>query len=199
MDKLCLFDQWTVTSVVDFTHLLTCDLIANTLDVRKLLKVGQKILRKFESRMDNISTQIGALETLNIYSNLVLTLRAWIQSFPESECKFVCEDTFLCDGYATRLQDIDKLLTKANVNARRFYKKLHFSFYGESICLSYCWHFESLDHHMVKFTTVLFIILNMVTAAKKMQSYAADLVEEVGPYTDFSPVFFMSIAILLSS
>jgi len=198
LDKLCLFDQWTVTSVVDFTHLLTCDLIANTLDVRKLLKVGQKISRNFESRMDNISTQVGALETLNIYSNLVLTLRAWIQSFPESECKSVCEDTFLRHGYATRLQDIDKLLTKANINARHFYKKLHFLFYDESICLYSCCHFESLDHHMVKFTTVLFIILNMVTAAKQMQSYAADLLEEVGPYTDFSPVFFMSIAILLS-
>ena len=197
LKKVYIFELWTVKSVVELTHAITSDLMLKTFGRSELLKVGQQTLVMFESRMNKISTQIGALETLNIYRDLVVTLRAWIQL--ESDCKSVCEETFLKQGYETRLQTIDNLLSKANKSARDFYRELHFSFYGESICLSYCWHFESLDHHMVKFTTVLFIILNMVTAAKKMQSYAADLVEEVGPYTDFSPVFFMSIAILLSS
>ena len=123
LEKVHYFELWTVTSVVDLTHAITCDLMQETFSRSELLKVGQQTLVMFERNMGSISTQIGALKTLNAYSNLVLLLRAWIQSFPESECKSVCEETFLHHGYATRLQNIDKLLTKAKIHARHFYKK----------------------------------------------------------------------------
>ena len=75
MEKVYIFEIWTVTSVVDFTHALTCDLMLKTFTCEKLLKVGQNVLIMFERRMDNISTQIGAIETLNTYHDLVLELR----------------------------------------------------------------------------------------------------------------------------
>ena len=75
MEKVYIFEIWTVTSVVDFTRALTCDLMLKTFTCEKLLKVGQNVLIMFERRMDNISTQIGAIETLNTYRDLVLELR----------------------------------------------------------------------------------------------------------------------------
>ena len=166
LEKIYLLDQWTVTSVVNFTHALRSDLMSKKFNMEKLLKVGQKILRTFESRMDEISAQIGANETLNTYSDLVLTLRKWIQSFPKSECKSVCEDTFLQQGYEARLQTIDRQLTMANKRPRDFYRKLYLSFYDKSICLPYCLHFESLDDNMVKINIILIIILSVVRAIK---------------------------------
>ena len=202
LEKVHYFDQWTVTSVVDLTHALTSDLMLETFTMRKLLKVGQKILITLERRMDEISAQIGAVETLNTYRDLVVALRMWIQSFPESDCKSVCEETFLQQDYETRLQTIDRQLAKANVTARDFYRKLHLSFYGESICLSYCLHFESLDHYMVKITILLLMILNVVRAIKNREFSVLQLLEEefwlcFGLYTDFSPVISVYIAMLV--
>ena len=166
------------------------------------VQVGRKILTTFESRLNEISAEIGALETLNTYGNLILALRTWIQSFPESECKSVCEETFLQQGYETRLQTIDKQLPKVNVTARDFYRKLHLSFYGESICLPYCLHFESLDNDMVKFNILLVMILIVVRVIKDQHYSARNLIEEgicllFCLYTEFSPVLSVYIAMLV--
>ena len=202
LEKVRYFDQWTVTSVVDLTHAITSDLMLETFTMRKLLKVGQKILIILESRMDEISAQIGAVETLNTYRDLVVALRMWIQSFPESDCKSVCEETFLQPGYENRLQTIDRQLAKANVTARDFYRELHLSFYDESICLPYCLHFESLDHYLVKITILLLMILNVVRAIKNREFSVIHLLEEelwlcFCLYTNFSPVISVYIAMLV--
>ena len=170
--------------------------------MEKLLKVGQKILRTFESRMDEISAQIGANETLNTYRDLVLTLREWIQSFPKSECKSVCEDTFLQQGCETRLQTIDRQLTMANKRPRDFYRKLHLSIYGKSICLPYCLYFERLDDYVVMINIILIIIFSVVRAIKDKHFSVKEKIELLCLFiclfvADYSPVISVYIAMLV--
>ena len=201
LEKVYYFELWTVTSVVELTHAIRCDLMLETFSRSELLKVGQEIFAMFESKMDSISTQIGALKTLNTYRELVVVLRKWIQYFTESDCKSVCEETFLRHGYETRLQTIDNQLSKANISARDFYRELHFSFYSESLCLSYCLHFEGLDHYMVMISICVVLILNKVKQITKRQysftHLLADFLLCFGLYADFSPVISVYIAMLV--
>ena len=199
LEKVYYFELWTVTSVVELTHALTCDLMLETFSRSELLKVGQESFAMFESKMESISMQIGALKTLNTYRDLIVALRVWIQL--ESDCKSVCEETFLQQGYETRLQTIDNQLSKANKSARDFYRETHFSFYGESICLSYCLHFEGLDRYMVKISIYIVLVSNMVKLIAKRQFCVTHFMENFllsfGLYADFSPVISVYIAMLV--
>ena len=204
LEKVCIFELWTVTSVVDFSRALTCDLMLKTFTVEMLLKVGQNVLIMFERKMDNISTQIGAIETLNTYRNLVLALRMWIQSFPESNCESSCEETFLQQGYTTRLQTIYRQLTKADVHARDFHREVLFPFNSRSICLSYCLHFESFDHHMVMLCTLALVMLTVarainerLTLLKLLDFSALEYLLCIGLYLDTSPVIPVYMAMLV--
>jgi len=79
LQKVYLFNPWTVTPLVHLTRALTSDLILEIFTITELLKVGQRTLILFEGKMDDISTQIGALDTLTTYRDLLLVLRKWIQ------------------------------------------------------------------------------------------------------------------------
>ena len=89
--------------------------------------------------MDDISAEIGASETLNLYRDLVLQLRKWISSYPEN-CLTLCEETFL-PNISSRYHTIDKQLAMSNYNKHWYYNQLNFPYYqssGESFCYSYC-------------------------------------------------------------
>ena len=204
LEKVYTFELWTVTSVVDLSRALTCNLMLKTFTTEKLLSTGQKTLLKFERRMDEISTQIGALETLNTYRDLVLVLRNWIQLFPESDCKFSCEETFLQQGFETRLQIIYRQLVKTDVHARDFHRELLFPFYSGSICLSYCLHFASFDHHMVilcSLTLLMLMVARAITRGlaipKLLDLLAVEFLLCIGLYLDTSPVIPAYIAMLV--
>ena len=204
LEKLYILELWTVTSVVDFSRALTCDLMLKMFTSEKLLKAGQNVLIMFERRMDNISTQIGAIETLNTYRDLVLALRMWIQSFPESDCESSCEETFLQQGYTTRLQTIYRQLSKADVHARDFHREVLFPFYSGSICLSYCLHFESFDHYMLTLCTLALVMLTLAraisgrfTLLKLLDFSSMEYLFCIGLYLDTSPVIPVYMAMLV--
>ena len=162
MKKVYLFNVWTVKSVVHLTHALNCDLMLEIFTLNQLLKVGQRVLVMFEGRMDNISIEVGALETLNVYHDLVLVLREWIQSFPENDCKALCEETFLQQGFAIRIETINRQCAKVNCNRRDYYRELQFTHFGESVCLSYCLQFSSIDINMLITCSIVMLVITML-------------------------------------
>ena len=76
----------------------------------QLLRVAQTLLVMFEQKMDDISTKFGALETMNLYRDLVVAIKKWIQ--PEEYCCMpLCQSTFL-QGFGTRIKTINNRLLK---------------------------------------------------------------------------------------
>jgi len=122
----------------------------------ELLGLGQTVLVMFEHRMNDISSQTGALETLSVYRDLVLLLRKWMQS-EEGCCMAFCVLTFLY-GLEARIETINKQLAKIN-DSTRSYKELQFPYFGKSVCFSYCPHFSRDDVSMV--TTCMFVMLTV--------------------------------------
>ena len=98
----------------------------------ELLGLGRIVLVMFEHKMNDISTQIGALETLNIYRVLVLVLRKQMQS-EKVCCMAFCALTFL-HGFEARIEGINKQLAKINDSTRN-YKELQFPYFGKSVCV----------------------------------------------------------------
>ena len=160
--KVSSFNAWRVKSVVHFTHALNCDLMLEIFTLNQLLKVGQKVLMMFEGGMDDISQQIGALETLNVYQDLVLVLREWIKSFPEKECKTLCEETFLQQGFASRGELISRQCAKTSCNRRDYFRELQFSYFGESVCFSYCLQFSKIDINMLIICSIVMLVITML-------------------------------------
>ena len=163
MKKVYFFNAWRVKPVVHFTHALNSGLMLEIFTVNQLLKCGQRILVMFEGRMDNISIEIGALETLNVYRDLVLVLREWIQSFPEKNCITLCKETFLQQSFAIRFETINRQCAKANCNRRNYYRKLQFSHFAESVCFSYCLQFSgSIQIYMLIMSNIVMLGVTMV-------------------------------------
>ena len=121
----------------------------------------------FEGRMDDISRQIGALETLNVYRDLVLVLREWIKSFPEENCYSLCEETFLQQGFASRVELINRQCAKTNCNRRDYYRELQFSYFGESVCFSYCFQYSSVDIRMLIICSFIMLVFTMVKVIER--------------------------------
>ena len=139
LEKVHCFHKWPVIPFVNLTRSLICKLLLETFTKMELLKVGQRSLILLEDRMDDISAEIGASETLNLYRDLVLQLRKWISSYPEN-CLTLCEETFL-PNISSRYHTIDKQLAMSNYNKHWYYNQLNFPYYqssGESFCYSYC-------------------------------------------------------------
>ena len=130
---------FSISTTIDLIYALKCDLMLEIFTTQELLKVGQRILMIFEDRMDNISTKIGAFETLKHYFNLQAMLKKWIQC--SRNCEVLCEETFPQQRRATRVDIIDRQLSLVNYSAYIYYQRLSFPFkgIGESICVSYCW------------------------------------------------------------
>ena len=141
-----------VCALKDLLSALNCDLMLEIFTKKELLKVGKLILVIFESRMDNISQQIGAMETLNIYHDILIVLRKWIHSFPEENCNHLCEVTFPQQNYTTRVEIIGRQLAKINHSALHYYMKLQFTFIGGSICLTYC--LSDITSHTIWFCAI---------------------------------------------
>ena len=134
LQKVYLFNPWTVTPLVHLTRALTSDLMLEIFTITELLKVGQRTLILFEGKMDDISTQIGALDTLTTYRDLLLVLRKWIQSFPKRNCTTLCEKTFSHKGSVERVAMIDKQLAKTDYKRHEYYRELQSPCLGESVC-----------------------------------------------------------------
>jgi len=205
----CLFEKlhfngWTVekvTSVVSITHVLACDLMLEILTGRELLKIGQRILLMFEGQMNYISTNIGAYKTLNVYHDLVFTLKRWIKSFPETNCRALCEETFLQRGFMDRFKIIDEQLAKTTYyNRNNFYRNLQIPFFEESICFSYCLHFKTFDFHTIlkyNFAMLVIVILKTVIGRSTVESLLGLLIQEfwllLGLFFDVSVVVALYI------
>ena len=162
MQKVYSFNAWKVKSVVHFTHALNSGLMLEIFTVNQLLKAGQSVLVLFEGRMDDISMQIGVLETMNVYRDLVLVLREWIQSFPNKDCKSLCEETFLQQRFAIRVETINRQCAKINCNRQDYYRKLQFSYFGESVCFSYCLQFSSINISTLIICSIVMLVITMV-------------------------------------
>ena len=196
MEKVSLFDLWPVTAFVNLSHTLTCDLMLEVFSKLELLKVGQKVLVTFEGRMDDISTQFGAFETLNIYHDLVLALRESIHSFPQDYCVALCKETFLQQGFTTRIKIIDKYLAKTNHSRHDYYRKLQFPFFGESICFSYCLHFVNHDIRTVIMCTLAIVVFAIVKVIIGKCTFA-DILDllEIEFWLCFSLFFHVSVSV----
>ena len=123
-------------SFVSISRSLTCSLMLETFTTSELLKVGQKILVRFENGMDRISTQIGASETLIVYRDLMLALTLWIHSFPAENWSALCNETFEHHDFA-RIQTIYKQLGKDFYNAHHYFRKLKFLYSSLSYNVDY--------------------------------------------------------------
>ena len=189
LEKLHLFDLWTVTPVLHLTHALTSDLMLEIFTRTELLKVGAKVLVMFEHRMEAISAQIGALETLNMYRDLVLVLRKWIQSFLERDCKDMCAEVFVQKSFTTRVESIDKLLAKTNYNRRNYYRKLQFPYFEGSICFSYCLHFYRPSIHMAIIQAFVILVIAMMMVITRQRH----IMEEVTYFIATLLVFCYSV------
>ena len=146
LEKVHCFHKWPVIPFVNLTRSLTCQLMLEMFTKMELLKVGQRSLMLLEDRMDDISAEIGGSETLNLYRDLVLQLRKWMQSHPRS-CFALCEEIFL-PNHSSRYHTIDKQLAMSNYNRFIYYDQVKFPYYktfGESFCYSYCAQFPSID------------------------------------------------------
>jgi len=153
----CLFDKiqvihhhqwWPAMSIMNFTRALTCDLMLEIFTIRDLLKAAQTTLMMFEYRMDAISAQTSATETLNHYRDLILTLRRWIQ-LPAVDCSALCEETFPWRSFASRYHAIDKQLTMSNHSTRDYYSELKFPYYNPfniPVCFSDCMMSTRVSH-----------------------------------------------------
>ena len=142
---------------------LTCQLMLETFTRMELLKVGQRSLVLLEDKMDNISAQIGASETLNVYCDLVLQLRQWVRSYP-GNCSALCEETFL-PNISSRYRTIDKQLAMSHYSKRGYYNQIRFPYYksfGESyFCYTICVDFSvipfDISFNKIGLVTVLLL------------------------------------------
>jgi len=120
------------------------------------------ILISFENGMDNISAQIGATETLNLYRDLVLQLRKWMQSYSVL-CFILCEATFV-PNISSRFQIVNKQLARSYHNAHGYYNELkipyhkYYSFH-KSICFSCCKLYPDFVGMLVGLFEVLLLLL----------------------------------------
>ena len=137
LGKVYYFQPWPFMSFVNMSRSLTSSLMLETFTISELLPVGQKILVMFEYGMDNISTQIGASETLNIYRNLTLVLRLWIHSFPAKNWSTLCKETFLQQGFTSRYEIIHKQVVETNFSAHHYYRDFKFLYSSSSFCEYY--------------------------------------------------------------
>jgi len=135
-------------SIINFTRALMCDLMLETFTIGDLLKVAQRTLMMFEYRIDSISAQSSATETLNLYHDLVLTLRRWIQ-LSAVDCSALCEETFPWRSFASRYHAIDKQLAMTNHSTHDYYSELKFPYYNPfniPVCFSDCMMFTRVSH-----------------------------------------------------
>ena len=166
LEKVRYVHRWPVIPFVNLTRSLTCQLIVEMFTTMELLKAGQSSLILLEDRMDEISVKIGASETLNLYCDLVLQLRKWIQSNPE-HCLALCEETFL-PNISSRYQTIDKLLAMSNYNKRGYYNQLKFPFYqsfAESICHTDCVQIQLIN---IRTTVISIVPVLLLSAVEKL-------------------------------
>ena len=191
LEQVHHFNAWTVKPLVDLTRALICDLMLEIFARTNLLKVGGKMLVIFEGKMDDISAEIGALEALNTYRDLVLVLRKWIQSFPESDCKDMCAEVFVQERFATRVESIDKQLAKTNFNRHDYYRDLHFPYFEESICFSYCLHFFSVSIEMAIFCIFCMMVIAVVMVITRRRHVMEEVVYLI------QVIFVLSFSVLL--
>lgn len=140
LEKVQFIHQWPITSIVNLTHALTCNLILETFTIGELMKLAQSTLMVFEYKMDGIAAQVGASETLKVYRDLILTFRRWLHS-SAVDCSTSCEETFPLEGFANRFHAIDKQLTMTNHSIHDYYSELKFPYYNPfniSVCFSFC-------------------------------------------------------------
>ena len=157
LDKVDFLCACAVKSIARLSYALKSELMLNMFTKVQLLRVAQTLLVMFEQKMDDISTKFGALETMNLYRDLVVAIKKWIQ--PEKYCCMpLCQSTFL-QGFGTRFKIINNQLAKTNHNSRK-YKELQFPYFAESICLSHCSHFATID---ISMTTVCVFVMLTVT------------------------------------
>ena len=140
LEKVHHFNEWPIIPFVNLTRSLTCQLMLEIFTRMELLKVGQRCLVLLEDRMDNISAQIGASETLNVYCDLVLQLKQWVRSY-SGNCMALCEETFL-PNISSRYHTIDMQLAWSNYSKHGYYNQLRFPYYksfGKSyFCYTIC-------------------------------------------------------------
>ena len=122
-------DTCPVTALVDLARTLHSSLMLKIFINPELYVAGRKILEMFEDQMDDISADIGASETLNIYRKLIFGLR---NRFPSdcSMCTFVCLLTFSHHSFTSRFQIIDKQLAKTDHIPYDYYRELKFLYYN---------------------------------------------------------------------
>jgi len=118
------FHELPIIPFVNLTRSLTCQLMLEIFTRMELLKAGQRSLVLLEDRMDDISAQIGASETLNVYCDLVFQLRQWVRSY-SGNCLALCEETFISSRYHT----IDMQLALSNYSKHGYYNQLRFPYY----------------------------------------------------------------------
>jgi len=151
LDKIQVIHRhqwWPAMSIINFTRALTCDLMLEIFTIRDLLKAAQRTLMMFEYRMDSISAQTSATETLNLYHDLVLTLRRWIQ-LSAVDCSALCEETFPWRSFASRYHAIDKQLAMTNHSTHDYYSELKFPYYNPfniPVCFSDCMMSTRVSH-----------------------------------------------------
>jgi len=121
------------------------------------------ILIAFENGMDNISAQIGATETLNLYRDLVLQLKKWMQSY-RVLCFILCEATFV-PNISSRFQIVNQQLARSYHNAHDYYNNelnfpyhINYSFH-KSICFSCCKLYPDFVGMFVGLFEVLLLLL----------------------------------------
>jgi len=149
-------------SIVNLTEVLTSDLMMETFGRAQLYVQAHIILIAFENQMDIILAQIGATETLNIYRDLVLQLRKWMQSYRVG-CFILCEATFV-PNISSRFQIVNKQLAKSNHNAHDYYSELKFPYhkyysFHKSICFSCCKLYPDFVGMFVGLFEVLLLLL----------------------------------------
>ena len=143
LDKVHFFHRWPVIPLVNLIRSLTCRLMLEAFTESKLLKIGQRSKVLLEHRMDDISTKIGASETLDVYRDLELHIRKWMRSY-QGNCSALCKETFL-QNMSSRFHIINKLLDRANRNKRDYYYELKFPYYKSSVessCFSFCFQYD---------------------------------------------------------
>jgi len=160
--KIYFIQLLPVISIVNLTEVFTGDLMMETFGRAQLYVQTRIILIAFENGMDNISAQIGATETLNLYHDLVLQLRKWMQSYSVL-CFILCEATF-APNISSRFQIVNKQLAKSNHNAHDYYNELkipyrnNYSFH-KSICFSCCKLYPDFVGMFVGLFEVLLLLL----------------------------------------
>ena len=160
--KIYFIQPLPVISIVNLTEVFTSDLMMETFGRAQLYVQTRIILIAFENGMDKISAQIGATETFNLYRDLVLQLRKWMQSY-RVLCFILCEATFV-PNISSRYQIVNKQLAKSNHNAHDYYSELKFPYHNnysfhKSICFSCCKLYPDYTGMFVGLSEVLLLLL----------------------------------------